>query len=511
MALRFHNTLTGTLEVLEPLEPDHVRIYSCGPTVYDRAHIGNFRTFVWEDLLRRYLKLRGYRVTQVMNLTDVDDRTINAAIEQGKMLEEITRPVEQQFFEDWKALGLEPMEHYPRATEHVDAMIELVQRLADRGLTYDRDGSVYFAIGRYPEYGRLVGLDACDLGSSGRAEGDEEYSKEDPRDFVLWKGGDREEGDVALWDSPWGPGRPGWHLECSAMSMQYLGESFDIHTGGVDNIFPHHTNEMAQSEGATGRSLARLWLHAEHLLVDGGKMSKSLGNYYTIPDLLERGHHPSAIRYLLLSAHYRTQLNFTLEGLVKADRALERLEEFHRRLRSAHALEGPAAPAAAPPAAPAAEPSASPGVEPDRASIGELARRAHAAFISAMDDDLSVSDAIASVFTMVREVNRELDRVGDRLTVGDAESALSLLREFDAVFGVLSLRRGERGHADPALAAWMDERIAARQAAREARDYARADAIRREIEGRGIVIEDTPDGTRWKPVVDAVSAVDTAD
>ncbi len=496
MALRLHNTLTGTLEVLEPLEPDHLRIYSCGPTVYDRAHIGNFRTFVWEDLLRRYLKLRGYRVTQVMNLTDVDDRTINAAIEQGKTLDEITRPVEQQFFEDWKALGLESMEHYPRATEHVDAMIELVQRLADRGLTYDRDGSVYFAIGRYPEYGRLVGLDACDLGSSGRAEGDEEYSKEDPRDFVLWKGGDREEGDVALWESPWGPGRPGWHLECSAMSMQYLGESFDIHTGGVDNIFPHHTNEMAQSEGATGRSFARYWLHAEHLLVDGGKMSKSVGNYHTIPDLLERGHRPSAIRYLLLSAHYRTQLNFTLGGLVKADRALERLEEFQRRLRSAHALE----PATASPA----EPSASPGVEPARASIGELARRAHEAFISAMDDDLSVSDAIASVFTMVREVNRELDRVGDRLTAGDAESALSLLHDFDAVFGVLSLRGAERRDADPALAAWMDERIAARQVAREARDFASADAIRREIEERGIVIEDTPDGTRWKPVGEAV-------
>jgi cysteinyl-tRNA synthetase len=332
MALRFHNTLTGTLEVFEPLEPDHVRIYSCGPTVYDRAHIGNFRTFVWEDLLRRYLKFRGYRVTQVMNLTDVDDRTINAAIEQGKTLEEITRPVEQQFFEDWKALGLEPMEHYPRATDHVDAMIELVRRLEDRELTYDRDGSVYFAIGRYPEYGRLVGLDACHLDSSARAEGDEEYSKEDPRDFVLWKGGEREEGDVASWESPWGPGRPGWHLECSAMSMEYLGESFDIHTGGVDNVFPHHTNEMAQSEGATGRPFARYWLHAEHLLVDGGKMSKSLGNYYTNPDLLELGHRPSAIRYLLLSAHYRTQLNFTLEGLAKADRALERLEEFHRRI-----------------------------------------------------------------------------------------------------------------------------------------------------------------------------------
>jgi cysteinyl-tRNA synthetase len=518
MAPRFHNTLTGTLEVLEPIEPDHVRIYSCGPTVYERAHIGNFRTFVWEDLLHRYLKLRGFRVTQVMNLTDVDDRTISAAIEQGKTLEEITRPVEQQFFEDWKALGLEPMEHYPRATEHVDEMIELVRRLEDRGLTYDRDGSVYFAIGRYPEYGRLVGLDACDLGSSGRVEGDEEYSKENPRDFVLWKGGEREEGDVALWESPWGPGRPGWHLECSAMSMEYLGDSFDIHTGGVDNIFPHHTNEMAQSEGATGRSFARFWLHAEHLLIDGGKMSKSLGNYYTIPDLLELGHRPSAIRYLLLSAHYRTQLNFTLEGLVKADRALQRLEEFQRRLRSAHALEVPAASAGDPPALPAgaspaapAEPSASQGVEPDRVSIRELARRAHAEFIFAMDEDLSVSDAIASVFTMVREVNRELDRVGDRLTADDAESALSLLREFDAVFGVLSLRGDERGDADPALVAWMNERIAARQAAREARDYGCADAIRREIEERGIVIEDTPGGTRWKPVGEAVSAVDTAD
>ncbi len=495
MALRLHNTLTGTLEPLEPLEPDHVRIYSCGPTVYDRAHIGNFRTFLWEDLLRRYLKLRGYRVTQVMNLTDVDDRTINAAIEQGRTLEEITRPVERQFFEDWEALGLEPMEHYPRATEHVDAMIELVRRLEDRELTYDRDGSVYFAIGRYPEYGRLVGLDERDLASAGRAEGDEEYSKEDPRDFVLWKGGEREEGDVALWESPWGPGRPGWHLECSAMSMEYLGESFDIHTGGVDNIFPHHTNEMAQSEGATGRSFARYWLHAEHLLVDGGKMSKSLGNYYTVPDLVERGHRPSAIRYLLLSAHYRTQLNFTLEGLAKADRALERLEEFHRRLRAARAPE----------------PSATRGVEPDRASIGELSRRAREAFFSAMDDDLSVSDAIASVFMMVREVNRELDRTGDRLTAGDGESALALLGEFDAVFGVLSLRAGERGDADPALVAWMDERIAARQAARDARDYARADAIRREIEERGIVIEDTPDGTRWKPVGEAVSAVDTTD
>lgn len=515
MAPRFYNTLTGRLEAFEPLEPGHVRIYSCGPTVYERAHIGNFRTFVWEDLLRRYLKLRGYRVTQVMNLTDVDDRTIKAAAEQGKTLEEITRPVERQFFEDWRTLGLETMEHHPRATDHVAAMIDLVRRLEERRLAYERDGSVYFAIGRYPEYGRLVGLGARDLHSSGRVEGDEEYSKEDPRDFVLWKGGEREEEDVASWDSPWGPGRPGWHLECSAMSMEYLGESFDIHTGGVDNIFPHHTNEMAQSEGATGRPFARYWLHAEHLLVDGGKMSKSLGNYYTIPDLLERGHRPSAIRYLLLSAHYRTQLNFTLEGLLKADRSLERLDEFGRRLRSTRSVEmraaSSAAPGAARAAAPGAEPSASPGVERNRASIGELARRARDEFDSAMDDDLSVSDAIAAIFSMVREVNRELDRSGNRLAAGESEVALSVLREFDAVFGVLSLRRGERAEAEPALVAWVDERIAARQAARQARDYERADAIRREIEERGIVIEDTPDGTRWKPGGETVPAVGGTD
>ena len=486
MAPRFFNTLSGELETFEPLEPGQARIYSCGPTVYDRAHIGNFRTFAWEDLLRRYLKYRGFRVTQVMNLTDVDDRTINAAHESGVSLEEVTRPVEEQFFEDWRTLGLEPMEQYPRATEHVDAMIELVRRLEARGLTYERDGSVYFSIERYPDYGRLVSLDPESHPSAGRVEGDEEYSKEDPRDFVLWKGGERDEGELAAWDSPWGRGRPGWHLECSAMSMEYLGESFDIHTGGVDNIFPHHTNEMAQSEGATGRPFARYWLHAEHLLVDGGKMSKSAGNFYTIPDLLELGHRPSAIRYLLLSAHYRTQLNFTRAGLEKADRALQRLAEFRRRLDDVRLEDG------------APEPSPTDGVEGGSSPLLEAARKAREAFTDAMDDDLSVSDAIGAIFTLVRDVNRALDLSGDTASSEEVAAASDMLDDFDSVFGVLSLRAADTVGPEASLAAWVEERIEARQAAREARDYERADRIRREVEERGIVLEDGSTGTRWK-------------
>ena len=259
MTLRFHNTLSRTLEPFEPREPGRVRVYTCGPTVYDRAHIGNFRTFVWEDLLRRYLKFRGYEVEQVMNLTDVDDRTIGAAAERGTSLAEVTEPVIEHFHEDWDTLGLERVEHNPRATEHVPQMVEVVRKLEENGYTYEADGSVYFAIDRLPGYGRLVNLDPAELGRTERVEGDEEYTKENPRDFVLWKGGDRDvEGEVATWDSPWGPGRPGWHLECSAMAIEYLGPELDIHTGGVDNIFPHHTNEMAQSEAATEAALCAI-------------------------------------------------------------------------------------------------------------------------------------------------------------------------------------------------------------------------------------------------------------
>lgn len=488
MTLRFYNSLTRTLEPFEPRSAGEVRMYTCGPTVYDRAHIGNFRTFLWEDLLRRYLKWKGYRVVQVMNLTDVDDRTIKAATERGTSLEEITEPVIEWFFEDWRTLGLEVVEEYPRATEHVDAMIRLVQRLEENGLTYSSEGSVYFPIGRFPDYGKLANLDPDAVAHAGRASGDEEYAKDDPRDFVLWKnGGGTEEGRVATWDSPWGAGRPGWHLECSAMAMHYLGETLDIHTGGVDNLFPHHTNEIAQSEGATGKPFARYWLHAAHLLVDGGKMAKSLGNTYTIPRLVEAGHAPSAIRYLLLSGHYRSQLNFTFGGLEDAARAVDRLEEFQRRLTD---LEGSGDPAA------------------EEVELAPLAREARRQFEAGLDDDLNVSEALAAVFTLVREGNQRLDEAGERVP-GGVERALDFLAGFDAVFGVLELRQKEREELAPALREWVEERIAAREAARRARDYREADRIREEVETRGILLEDATEGTRWRVRGGAVPVADS--
>jgi len=479
MTLRFHNTLTRTVEDFEPAEPGHVRMYTCGPTVYDRAHIGNFRAFTWEDLLRRYLKWRGYQVTQVMNLTDVDDRTIQAAIDRGVSLEEVTAPVTEAFFEDWETLGLEPVERNPRATEHVPQMIELVRRLEEGGFTYEKDGSVYFAIDRFPGYGGLANIDPEALLVGGRVEGDENYSKENPRDFVLWKGGARgHESDVAVWDSPWGPGRPGWHLECSAMAMEYLGETLDIHTGGVDNIFPHHVNEIAQSEGATGKPFSRWWMHAEHLLSEGEKMSKSLGNFYTLESLLERGFRPSAIRYLLLSAHYRTQLNFTLDGLKDADRAVGRLAEFWRRLHQTPAVEdaGPGAP-----------------------DLLALADRWRLAFTGALDDDLNASDGLGATFTMVREANLALDSA-DAVSTKGLHALRTALDDFDAVFGVLSLREVEEASGSAEIEEWVEERIAARAAARADRDFARADAIRDELLDRGVALEDGPSGTRWKLV-----------
>jgi len=481
MALRLYNTLTRSLDEFEPVEEGHVRFYTCGPTVYDRAHIGNFRTFVWEDLLRRYLEWKGYRVTQVMNITDVDDKTIREAVERGVSLREVTDPVTEMFFEDWETLGLEQVEATPRATETVDAMIRLVEKLEERGLTYRSEGSVYFSISDYEEYGQLVDLDPEELKSAGRAESDEVYEKDDPRDFVLWKGGERdEEGEVATWDSPWGPGRPGWHLECSVMALEELGSDIDIHAGGVDLIFPHHENEIAQAEGATGERFVRFWLHAKHLLVEGEKMSKSLGNFYTIPDLLEKGYRGSAIRYLLLSGHYRSELNFTLEGLDEAERALDRLEEFRRRVRRA-----------------GAEPGADDG---PAAALTDLAAEARRAFEAAMDDDLNVSDARRSIFELVREVNARLDESGDRLTEEGRDAVLGALEDFDRVFGVLSLRDRERESIPRELREWVEERLEQRAEARERGDYERADAIRDEIEARGIQLEDAPDGTtRWKP------------
>ena len=356
-------------------------------------------------------------------------------------------------------------------------MIELVRRLEAGGYTYEKDGSVYFAIERFPGYGALANIDPASLRVGERVEGDENYSKENPRDFVLWKGGARgHEGDVAVWDSPWGPGRPGWHLECSAMAMEYLGETLDIHTGGVDNIFPHHVNEIAQSEAATGKPFSRWWMHAEHLLSEGEKMSKSLGNFYTLESLLERGHRPSAIRHLLLSAHYRTQLNFTLEGLKDADRAVGRLYELLRRLG-----ETPTA--------------ADRGA--DAADLQGLADRWRHSFTVALDDDLNVSAALAATFTMVREANLALD-AAESFSAAGIEALQSALADFDAVFGVLWLREREETANSAELEEWVEERIAARAAARAERDFARADAIRDELLDRGVALEDGPSGTRWK-------------
>jgi cysteinyl-tRNA synthetase len=407
----------------------------------------------------------------------VDDRTIQAAIDRGVDLEQVTAPVTRAFFEDWETLGLEPVEKNPRATEHVAQMIDLVRRLEAGGYTYEKDGSVYFAIDRFPGYGALANIDPDSLRVGERVEGDENYSKENPRDFVLWKGGVRgHEGEVAVWDSPWGSGRPGWHLECSAMAMEYLGETLDIHTGGVDNIFPHHVNEIAQSEAATGQPFSRLWMHAEHLLSEGEKMSKSLGNFYTLESLLKRGHRPSAIRYLLLSAHYRTQLNFTLEGLKDADRAVGRLYELRRRLGDGPITDDGTAAAS---------------------DLEGLADRWRGAFTEALDDDLNVSEALGATFTVVREANLVLD-AAESVSAAGIAALQAALSDFDSVFGVLCLREREETAGSTELGEWVEERIAARAAARARRDFAQADAIRDELLDRGVALEDGASGTRWK-------------
>ncbi|UCC47772.1 MAG: cysteine--tRNA ligase [Gemmatimonadota bacterium] len=477
MGLRLYNTLSRRLEEFQPLEQGRVSTYTCGPTVYDRAHVGNFRTFLCEDILRRYLKWKGYEVVQVRNLTDVDDRTIHAAVQRGIGLRELTQPYIQAFFEDHDRLGLERAEYYPRATDYVPQMIELVQKLVERGLAYEADGSVYFDISEFPSYGSLAQIDTSALREGEREAGDQVYDKEDARDFVLWKGGERpEEGDVAVWDSPWGPGRPGWHLECSVLALTHLPQPFDIHSGGVDLIFPHHTNEIAQAEGATGKPFARFWLHAKHALLDGRKMSKSEGNYLTLDDLVEHGYRPSAIRRLLVSGHYRTELNFTLASLDDAARSVERLIEVRRRL----------------------EVSLSEDVEAPRTRLAELTQRALAEFEEAMDDDLNVAEAWGALFVLAREANSELDRAGDRVPAVEAQAALDAVASMDQVFGVLALAEGEVAEVSAEKRSWIEARLTERARARAAGDYARADAIRAALAGEGVEVEDTPSGSRWK-------------
>jgi cysteinyl-tRNA synthetase len=463
--LRLYNTLTRRLEAFSSLEPGHARIYTCGPTIYDYSHIGNFRTFLFEDILRRTLRLFGFRVTQVMNLTDVDDKTIRGANRAGESLREYTERYAEAFFVDLDTLRIERAEHYPRATDHIAKMVELVHRLEEAGHTYRSDGSVYYRIASFPGYGKLSGVRPEDNLAGARVDSDE-YEKEDARDFVLWKAG---KPDEPSWETEVGAGRPGWHLECSAMSMELLGETFDIHCGGVDNIFPHHENEIAQSEGATGKPFARVWLHAEHLVVEGEKMAKSLGNFFTLRDLLGRGYAPLAIRYLLISVPYRQKLNFTFDGLHAASQALERIANTRRRLQHTP-------PAAAPGGLTADD------VEGFRARLR-----------SALADDLNTARALAELHDLLRMVNTALDGAGiDEAVRRQLDLAMV---EVDAALGVVpAAGHGGAGEdEDEEVRRLVDERTAARAG----RDFARADAIRRALAEMGVVIEDTPHGTVW--------------
>jgi cysteinyl-tRNA synthetase len=468
--------MSRSVEPVEPLQPGKLGVYGCGPTLYGPSHIGNFRTFLLYDLIHRYLEWLGLDVRFVMNVTDVDDKTIAGARAAGVSLEAHTGPYLAALLEDSDALGIRRFDAYPRATEHVGGMIAMIQALLDRGLAYaTSDGSVFFDISAFPRYGRLSRKD-LDQARVGERVATDEYGKDDVRDFALWKGAKEDEEAVgAAWDAPWGRGRPGWHIECSVMALAEVGDTVDLHLGGEDLMFPHHEDEIAQSEGATGRPFVRIWLHAKHLRVEGRKMSKSLGNVLTVRDLLEEGVAPAALRHLLLSAHYRSELNFTREGLDASARAVGRLLDLKRRL-TAHPVESGATPTELP----------------------NAAKEAIGAFTAAMDDDLNVAGAWASIFVFLNRVNGVLGQAATLLPA-ERDEALAALAGMDAVFGVLELAE-RAASVDEGLGVWVEERIEARARARREKDWKAADAIRDELAARGIVIEDGSGGTRWKVV-----------
>ena len=463
---RLYNTLTRRVESFAPADGKTVRIYSCGPTVYRAAHLGNFRTFLFEDLLRRVLELRGWKVMQVMNLTDVDDKIIKAASEQGTNISEVTAPITKIFHADRTFLRIQDAEIYPKATDHIPEMIEIVKRLVERGLAYKaEDGTVYFAIDKFKDYGKLSRLDTREVKAGARVIQDD-YSKENAQDFALWKAAKPEdEATGAAWDSPWGRGRPGWHLECSAMAMKYLGETLDIHCGGVDLIFPHHEDEIAQSEGATGKPFSRFWCHGEFLLTEGTKMAKRLGNVATVQDLRDQGIPPAAFRHFVFSTHYRKQLNMSGEALEASMEGVRRIGDFAQRLAEAKA--------------------ATPELE-------KIAEEAEADVTAALFDDLNAPIALGALFTFVRKANAELDRNGvDKRAL---ETARAVFGRINSVLDVIPDATGP----DPEVARWVEERLSARRNARAHREFAEADRIRAEIESKGIAIEDTPHGTKWK-------------
>ena len=474
--MRLYDSLTRELRRFEPLDPGRTTVYGCGPTVYDFAHIGNFRAFVVYDLLHRHLLSGGRAVDFVVNFTDVDDKTIDGAAEAGRTLADHTARFIEAFQEDSKRLGLLPFSRHPRATAYIPAMVAFIERLFAAGSAYRAgDGSVYYAVTSFDDYGKLSGKGGDDVPVRSRIDAGD-YDKADARDFALWKAAQPRDHDVgAVWDSPWGPGRPGWHLECSVMVTELLGDTVDLHLGGEDLIFPHHENEIAQSEAATGAPCACCWLHVKHLQVDGRKMSKSLGNFHTVRDLVERGYDPAAIRWVLLSAHYRNELNFTFEGLDEATDAIQRLLDFRRRV-----AEFPIALRA-------------------KAGLGARAREHLTAFTEAMDLDLNVPRAVAVLWSMAKEVNARLDGSPGGIGEADRDEVLAVLAEMDAVLGVLDLA-AEAREVDDETEALIQRKVDARDRARAARDFATADRLRAELEADGVRLEDTPSGTRWKRI-----------
>jgi len=463
--LRIHNTLSGQLEEVRPLVDGEIKFYYCGPTVWDYGHIGNFRSAIAADVLRRYLKSKGLRVTQAMNITDVDDRIITKAQESGKTIDDYTQKYIEAFWEDFDALGCERPEVAPRATKHIPEMVALVKKLMERDHAYQSDGSIYYRIKSFPEYGKLSKINFAGNieGGSERVDTDK-YDKEDARDFALWKAPNRP--DEPAWDTEIGGGRPGWHIECSAMSMKYLGETFDLHLGGIDLVFPHHENEIAQSEGATGKQFVRYWLHFEHLKVEGETMSKSKGNYYTFRDLTDKGFSPAAIRYFLLSVPCRKQLNFTFDALQGAEKTVESLRDFRARLEEARTETGA------------------------NNELHDATKQALIEFEAGMDDDLNTSVALAAVHELTREVNTVLAR--RVLREDNKREIIAAIERIDSVLNVIG--RPQREMLDEEIQKLIEER----QEARHRRDFARADEIRNQLSERGIVLEDTKDGVRWK-------------
>src|SRR5437667_3681593 len=474
--LRLHNTLSGKTESFVPLRAGEVKMYTCGPTVYDYAHIGNFRTFVFQDILRRYLKQRGLKLTHAMNLTDVDDRIIANAAAAGLGLREYTEKFAQEFFADCKALSVETPEYRIRATDHIPDMVQLIERLQKKTFTYESEGSIYYRIAKFPEYGKLSKIDLTGIQAGARVDNDR-YEKESARDFALWKAPKPGE---HFWETEIGKGRPGWHIECSAMAMKYLGETLDIHTGGIDLAFPHHENEIAQSEGATGKPFSRYWLHAEHLLVEGEKMSKSLGNFFTLRDLFAKGYKPAALRFALASVPYRKQLNFTFDGLTQATNSVERLRNLADRLQQGNFPAG------------------------KQSGMIERISKAHEEFDTGLSDDLNTARALAAVFDLARDANTAMDK--GEFRQGDVDATQQFLVTFDKVFAVIEdndaqkLRALGYGSADAGPSdAEIEKLIAERIAAKKKRDFPTADSIRKELADRGIILEDAKDGSvRWK-------------